>query len=234
VFDILEENLNTDVEQKEWNWQAAVKQVNNRWGIKLAERDLKKIGRDNLATYLINEANKVIEQIDLTGGKHFLDPDWGLKSACDWVRLKYQINIDVAEMRDVPPEQFKSNVFDMVRKLYHDKDVEFPVRLGMARFMSERHQGHGQGAPRYDREGLLRWAKERFRDLHEVISEEEFHTESRAKIQEKLFEVSRKFFPKLTQTEVDANLQEAFEGEELLSEETQPGAAHRTADRDNV
>lgn len=220
VHDILEENLSNDVEQKEWNWQAAVKQINNRWGIKMTERDMKKIGRENLAQHLIIEANKVIEQIDLSGGRHFLDPKWGLKSACDWVRLKFQINLQADELSDKTPEEIASIVYSQVKQLYHDKDVEFPVRLGMARFMSERHQAMAPSAHKYDRDGLLHWAKERFPNVHETISEEEFRTESRTKLQEKLNEVSRKAFPKLTQTELDGNLQEAFEGEEALSEET--------------
>jgi preprotein translocase subunit SecA len=220
VLDIIEENLGNDVDQKEWNWQAAAKQISSRWGIKMSERDLKKIGRDNLAQHLIIEANKIVEQVDLEGGKHFLDPDWGLKSACDWVRLKFQINLQVDDLREKTPEEMTQIVFDKVKTLYHDKDVEFPVRLGMARFMSERPvHGHAPGS-RYDRDGLLHWTKERFPHFTEVVSEEEFHTESRPKLQEKLTEVSRRFFPKLSETEMDNNLQDAFEGEVVLSEET--------------
>lgn len=220
VLEILEENLPTDVDSKEWNWQAAAKAINTRWGIKMTERQLKQIGRDNLAQNLIIEANKVLEQVDLTGGKHFLAPDWGQKSACDWVRLKFGIVLEPTDITDREPADIKAMIFEKVKNLYHDKDVEFPVKLGMARFMSDKQQGGIPAGAKYNREGLMHWAKERFPNVQEVITDEEFHTEARHKIYDKLIEASRHFFPKATQVELDAGLQDAFEGEEVLSEST--------------
>jgi hypothetical protein len=57
--------------------------------------------------------------------------------------------------------QIKKLIQSRVMELYHQKEVEFPVKLGMARFMSDRPVVHGAGA-RYDREGLFRWAQGRF------------------------------------------------------------------------
>src|SRR5262249_29187943 len=80
IQEALDENLSEDVEQKDWNWQAMAHTVNNRWGLKYHDRDLKKIGREDLAGKLIGEAEKALEGIDLSGGKVFLAPDWGLQS----------------------------------------------------------------------------------------------------------------------------------------------------------
>jgi preprotein translocase subunit SecA len=52
------------------------------------------------------------------------------------------------------------------------------------------------------------------------MSEDDFRTAPRVKIQEKLLEVSRATFPKLDQFAIDDNLAEAFAGEDTLSEET--------------
>ena len=46
-----------------------------------------------------------------------------------------------------------------VNEAYRAKDVDFPVKVGMQNFMSEKpQQGGGQ---RFDREGLFRWAVQR-------------------------------------------------------------------------
>ena len=39
----------SDEDESEWNWEALAKLVNTRWGLNLRDRDLKKIGRDELA-----------------------------------------------------------------------------------------------------------------------------------------------------------------------------------------
>jgi len=48
-----------------------------------------------------------------------------------------------------------------VRKVYRQKELEFPVTVAMARFMSDRVHA-GPGGQRYDREGLYRWSLARF------------------------------------------------------------------------
>src|SRR5437660_1973519 len=41
VYEALEENLNPDIEEKEWNWQAMAGSMNTRYGLKQTDRDLK-------------------------------------------------------------------------------------------------------------------------------------------------------------------------------------------------
>jgi preprotein translocase subunit SecA len=94
---------------------------------------------------------------------------------------------------------------------YRQREMEFPVRVGMAQFMSDRHQV-APGGQRYDREGLLRWAKIRFAGAADSLSEEDFRTQSRSKLQELLQEVSRRFYPPVSQEDIDKKLDEVFQG----------------------
>ncbi len=215
VHDIIEENLSRDVEEREWNWQAATKAVNSRWGLKVTERQLKKIGHDNLGQYLIIEANQILEGVDLSDGKHFLELDWGIRSMCDWVRLKFQIELDPEEFKDADPVDIKNTIFQKVKDLYHEKDIEFPVILGMGEFMPERG-----GGKNYDREGLYQYCEDRFPSFKEKIKKEEFVEKSRPKLYELLMTASRDFMPELTQFDLDDNLEEAFEGASVLDEDT--------------
>ena len=45
-----------------------------------------------------------------------------------------------------------------MREAYRQKDVEFPVRVGMQNFMADKPQAGGQ---RFDRDGLYRWSAQR-------------------------------------------------------------------------
>ncbi len=211
IHEAMEENLSTDVDQKEWNWQAMSHAVNTRWNLKTSDRELKKIGRDALAEHLIAQAEEQLQKVDLSAGRDYLEPDWGLRSICDWARLKFQVKLDVQELQDRSKDAIKALVHSKVEDLYRQKDIEFPVKLGMTRFMAEGPVGPGV-AHRYDREGLYRWSQQRFPGVTEELSEEDFRTQSRARLHEKLLEVSRKAFPAVGQAQIDARLAETFSG----------------------
>ncbi|MBL8800141.1 MAG: preprotein translocase subunit SecA, partial [Planctomycetia bacterium] len=215
IQEALDENLSEDVESSDWNWQAMAESVNRRWGLKFNERELKKIGRDNLAGKLIEAAEKALAATDLSGGKVFLQADWGKQSLVDWVRLKFGLNVHVEDLAKKDEGAIKDLLCDQVLEAYRQKEIELPVKAGMARFMSEQKPQFGSMQQRYDRDGLYHWAKQRFGAAAASLSEEEFRTQSRLKLQERLTEVSKHYFPKVRQEEIDVKLEDAFQGTRL-------------------
>jgi preprotein translocase subunit SecA len=163
IQDIMDENLPPDAEdKKEWNWQALTNAVNSKWSLKTTERGLKQIGRDNLAEHIIEQARKTIAEVDLSKGAAYLDPNWGLQSYCIWALDKFQVKIDAKELVEKDRAYIKERLAGEIRKLYREREIEFPVTLAMARFMADR-QGHvGPMQQRYDRDGLHRWYLSRF------------------------------------------------------------------------
>jgi preprotein translocase subunit SecA len=218
IHEFMEENLSADVESREWNWQALAGQVNKRWDLKTSDRQLKQIGRDNLSEHLIHEAEKAVAEIDLSGGRDFLEPNWGLRSISDWARLKFQIKVGSETLAGKEAPEIKSLLHGEIMKLYRQKEVEFPVKVGMASYMGDRQQA-AQGGQRYDREGLFRWARTRFPGASDTLSEDDFRTQSRNRLQEMILEVSQKYYPKVTQEDLDARLAECFEGTNLSEPE---------------
>src|SRR5262249_20269139 len=153
---------------------------------------------------------KNVAAIDLSGGQTYLEPDWGLRSVCDWARLKFQIKVAVEDLTDKEPDEIKRLLHSKVLDLYHQKEAEFPVKVAMARFMADRQ--HVPGGQRYDREGLYHWTRQRFPGISDSLIEEEFRTQSRARIQEDVLKVSRSYSPKTGQDQIDQKLGQAFEG----------------------
>src|SRR5690606_3916957 len=82
VLDAIEENLPQEEEESEWNWESLAKVVNVRWNLNYRDRDLKKIGRDQLAETLIDKAREAINKIDLSECARYLEPNYGLATAC--------------------------------------------------------------------------------------------------------------------------------------------------------
>jgi len=210
VNEALDENLGAE-DSQEWNWKALSHQMNTRYGLSTNDRQLKQLGKDDVAQFLIEQAEKAVAGIDLEGGKPYLEPDWGLKSISDWMRLKFQLKVPPEELQGKPEEEIQELLKQKILALYRQKEIEFPVKVAMARFMAERPQV-AMGGQRYDREGLYHWTVHRFGAAAQQLSEEEFLTQSRPRLQEILLELSRQSMPENGQERIDQKLGHALEG----------------------
>ncbi len=158
VFDLIDENLPEDEDPTEWNWEALAKAVNLRWSLSYRDRDLKKVGRDGLAELLIEKAHEAVRKTDLTDGAIFLDPDFGLRAACAWVKQKFGVTLELEEVRPLDLPGLKKLIRQKAEAAYEQREVEFPVMAGLYHFTTR----DAQGNKRYDREGVVHWARERF------------------------------------------------------------------------
>lgn len=217
IHEAMDENLPVETDQSEWNWQALSGRVNKLWELKTTDRQLKKIGRDDLSQYLIAEAEKYVHKVDLSKGSVYLQEDWGRRSLCDWVKQKFDLRVEPEGLAEKSQEQVRQILVGQVHQLYRQKEIEFPVKVAMARFMPDQSRVPFQmGGPRFDRDGLIRWYQARFGGTG--ISEEDFRTQTRSKLQEMLLNVSRQSFPSASQDELDAKLEEEFAGAHVAEE----------------
>ncbi|MCI0704679.1 MAG: preprotein translocase subunit SecA [Planctomycetia bacterium] len=154
----LEENLNPDEEEKDWKWSELTRAVNARFDLKVTEKELRKLGSEKLAEFLIAKAETAVKSVDLSDGKRFLTRTYGAESVSEWVRQKFGVKVTVEEILPRAGEDLNEYIYGKVKEAYRQKDVEFPVRVAMQNFMSDKPQAGGQ---RYDRDGLYRWAAQR-------------------------------------------------------------------------
>jgi preprotein translocase subunit SecA len=211
IQEAIDENLPTDVEESEWQWQEMARQVSARYDLKLNDRDLKRIGRDNLVQHVAELAEAQIQAVDLSDGKKYLEGDWGVRSVCDWARLKFQLKLVPEELAGKTADEVKDILGAKVRELYRQKEFEFPVQTAIAGYMGDR-QHQQNGAPRHDRRGLLEWTAIRFGAGPTEITVDDFLTQPRSRIQEILIDLSRRKYPADGQEAIDAKLEEALEG----------------------
>ncbi|RUL87383.1 preprotein translocase subunit SecA [Tautonia sociabilis] len=169
IDEAIEENLPSEAEPSEWNWIALTGWANARYGLNLKDRDLRKfqkgtrdeveLDRVELADFIREQAVAKIRETDLEPAREFLTPDWGTRSLAGWVHRKFGLTTDPADWAGKSPEDVSSDLKHRARELYARKEAEFPVRVGMSRFLVEPKPGQ---PARYDREGLAAWASERF------------------------------------------------------------------------
>jgi preprotein translocase subunit SecA len=198
VFEMFEENLPGDESEEEWNWEALAKAANVRWRLGVRDKDLKRAGRENVAQSLIDGAHESIRKVDLSDGDRFLHPDFGLQTACLWAKHKFNVALELDRVRSMEAVAIKQLVRDAAHRAYDEKESEFPVMAGLYHFTVADATGH----KRYDKEGLVEWAKTRF---GVELSMDDFRNRQRHEIQALLLEHSRRFVelaaPGLRETE---------------------------------
>ena len=82
IMDDMDENLPAEEEESEWNWEALARASNARWGVSVRDRELRKVGRDEVAEYLMQKAWEAIGRVDLSEASSFLDEDFGFATPC--------------------------------------------------------------------------------------------------------------------------------------------------------
>ena len=220
VLEMVDENLDPEAEEKEWNWNAISLRANTVWELQTTPAQLRKMGRDGVTQYLIGEAEKFVQNVDLSKGHVYLDPNWGKQSLIDWAKQKFGKKFELADVAEAERAEIGALILGEIRKQYRQREAEFPVTVAMTRYMADRGPSQIPGGARYDREGLFRWYQARFGSTG--ISEESFRTESRTKLHDMLLAISQSAFPTEPEEAIDTKLDAAFHGTKVAEE----GDAH--------
>ena len=155
TMDALDENLPYEVEESDWNWTALAKTANQRWGLNLRDRDLKKVGRDNVADLLIKQAHEAIDKVDLSNGAVFLEKRFGLLTMQAWLKSKFGIEVELDQIEELEPTALKAKVRELATSAYDTKEAEYPVMVGLMRYSNNADNA------RLEREPLVDWAQQR-------------------------------------------------------------------------
>ena len=204
--EVIDENLNPGEDEKDWKWQEFARVVGTRYGLKLTDRELKKVGREQLDAFILEQATRAIDAVDLAGGKRFLDRDYATESLADWARQQFGLRVTLDEAKDKDGPELLALLRAKVREAYRAKDAEFPVQVALAAYLPEKMRGERKP----DRDSLFRFALTRFPGSG--VTEELVRTESRAKIKDALAAAGRAQLPAADYPEVEAKLADTFSG----------------------
>ena len=212
IQESIEENLNVSEDPKDWKWQEMCRSVNSRFGLQTDPQGLKKVGRENLQDALIHEAEKAILATNLDGGRRFLGKDYANESLLDWGRQKFGLKATLEEVDGLEPDQLLELLQKKVVLSYRNKDVDFPVMVGLAMYLPEKSRPDR----RPDRDNLFAWATQRFAQDKVELSEEILRTEPKAQVKELLLKASEGLMPTADFSEIVAKNNEIFRGSKTV------------------
>ncbi|ODA36353.1 preprotein translocase subunit SecA [Planctopirus hydrillae] len=185
----MEENLPADLDDRERNWSAMSRWVNNHFGINTNDRELRKIGIDELQIYLYQRAKDAIGRYEFEQLNEYLSDDWGRRSLAGWIQHQFGLDIPPQEFDGLEPPAAVAHIRSRILDHYTRKEITFPVSVGMSQFLAETG---GQSTERYDRSGLVAWSNARF---HTRFSADQFDNLSRSSIESALILKSEQFAP---------------------------------------
>ena len=238
----LEENLNPDEDEKDWKWSELTRAINAKYDLKVSEKELRKLGAENLAETLVAKAEAAVKAVNLDDGARYLTRTYGAEALSEWCRQKFGVKVTVEEIAPRSGAELNEYLYRKVHAAYRQKDIEFPVRVAMQNFMADKPAA---GQQRYDRDGLYRWSAQRlgtvmaarkhgpevladasgffavaFKALEEEgWTEELIRTEPRSKLREKLMQVAPKAMPTFDVDEIDKQLETVFSGAKVAEAE---------------
>jgi preprotein translocase subunit SecA len=157
IFEAVEENLPSDGEEDEWNWQAMATWANRRYDTNYNDRTLKKLERDDLINELYRKAQEKVAKVDLSQGQPMLESDFGLRSLSGWMRHKFGIDVAPDTLKDQDRSEVVEALVERAVAGYKKKESEYPALTGISAFtFTQGTQVH------LNREGLAEWVKGRF------------------------------------------------------------------------
>ena len=106
------------------------------------DRELKQIGRDQLDTFLSEKVARRSTKSILVQAASSLKPSTDSAAACGWVKNKFGIEIPVESVREAPAEEFKRLVYEKAEAAYREKEIEYPVMVGLSHFTARDASGH--------------------------------------------------------------------------------------------
>ena len=205
IYEQIDIHLPEDAPNKlDWNWIALTKWANRAFGLSLNDKELRGRDRRDVASFLLEKAKEGVLKWELKELDALLDPLYPQKSLVSWANFNFLLGLKPEELQGLDEARIVQLLKDKVRDQYDDKEVTFPVSVGMHNFLA----GDGKQNERANRERLARWANTRFRT---DLDPEKFSDLQSSAIYSNLVETSREFRARRPPAEaLQAKLSEIF------------------------
>jgi preprotein translocase subunit SecA len=160
IMDAIDENLPSEEDPSEWNWDALAKWSNTRYQTNFNASSLKKVERDRIDEAIFEKAREFIAKIDLSEGSTFLNEDYGRRMLTNWMEIKFDVRIDANQLKDVEAPALKEMLLGAAETAYRQREAQFPVMAAFTRY----RQAVGPNQYHVDGNAIIQHAAQRFED----------------------------------------------------------------------
>ena len=129
-----------------------------RFGVEIPAQDVLENDPVALKNRLLEASRSRIEEADLSGVEQFLDPHYGEKELCAWVKRMLGLELKPETVAEKETgEEVVEEVLDRVRSAYEKRELEYPVDFALENTMAMMRQDAKAAAT-----ALVNWANTRY------------------------------------------------------------------------
>jgi preprotein translocase subunit SecA len=161
----------------------------NRWAmssfkVNIPTSKIKHFSADEIEQQLKEGAFEQLDNRDLPEVYEFLKEGFAVKRLCEWASSKFDIKVDIDEIKDCTVEQAENLLCKKVDEKYRRREVEYPVEYAMNMVFAR------QGENVYGFDSVVKWANKKYNAGFTV---EEIQQLSPRKLHKKLLELSEQY-----------------------------------------
>jgi len=152
----LGEYMDEELDRRDWDLRGLSGWAMSRFNVNLSQNQLRKMEPLEVSEALTEAAAERIDQIDLSAGGRFLEPDFARESLADWARSKYLIDVAAEELTGELPD-VERTLTEKVEAAYRRREVEYPVEYAMDMTVARAGMDNVYAA-----ESLAEWANRKY------------------------------------------------------------------------
>jgi preprotein translocase subunit SecA len=143
-------------DQSTWDIPGLCKWAMSAFSVSLGANKVKQMTPEQLEEQLIAAAHEQIEKKDCSPVAEPLKPDFAIRRLVEWIRAKFDIKLNIDELKALKPEQIEELIAERIRARYKRREIEYPVEFAMNMVYGP------QGANVYGFESLANWANKKY------------------------------------------------------------------------
>ena len=167
---------------KTWKIDALCKWAMSGFQVSLSAGKIRHMAADEIEETLAEAACQQIMKKDTSRLVEFLKEDYGIKSFVQWIDAKFDLKLNLDELKDLKTEEVREKLHKEVTEKYNRREVEYPVEFAMNMAFGQ------QGSNVYGFDALAQWAKKKY-DL--TLATEDLQNTHPREIHKQLLEQSR-------------------------------------------
>ncbi len=180
----LGEYLEDFQDRSTWNEQGLCKWAMSSFSVQLTPSKVKKMSAGEIEENIAEAACELVDRKDCSQIIEFLKEDFPAKTLRDWAKNKFEIKVNISEIKEKSVEDVIETLKNKVQEKYKQREIEYPVEFAM-------NMAYGpEGENIYGYEMIADWAKAKY---NADISAEEIKDLKPQTLHKRLMELSSSY-----------------------------------------
>jgi preprotein translocase subunit SecA len=139
-----------------WDVSGLTKWAMSSFHVNLSMGKVKSLSPEEIEEQLVAAAADQVDKKDCSVLAEFLREDFAVRRFAEWARAKFDVAIDVEQLKGQSAEQVRQLILEQTEAKYRRREIEYPVEFAMSMIYSP------QGANVYGFDSLANWANRKY------------------------------------------------------------------------